>query len=127
MACAIFGGWVVLDVVVKFVVCEMLRVNNLADERNPAFSRGSGRASACHGQQWAMCYERAKELSTMNGRILSSYTITAREAHLCGERGSPAAGRKSCVCGLGMPAKRGQATASVAWWQNNWKTYLSRR
>ena len=30
-------------------------------------------------------------------RALSIYTVTAREAHLCGERGSPAAG-KGIVC-----------------------------
>ena len=29
-------------------------------------------------------------LSAVNGRMLSINTVTAREAHLCGERGSPA-------------------------------------
>ena len=33
----------------------------------------------------------------VNGRVLSTYTVTAREAHLCGERGSPAVG-KGIVC-----------------------------
>ncbi len=35
--------------------------------------------------------------SATNGRVLSTYTVTAREAHLCGERGSPMAG-KGVVC-----------------------------
>ena len=26
----------------------------------------------------------------MNGQVLSTYVVTAREAYLCGERGSPA-------------------------------------
>ena len=35
--------------------------------------------------------------SATNGRVLSTYTVTAREVHLCGERGSPAVG-KGVVC-----------------------------
>ena len=34
-----------------------------------------------------------KGLCAVNGQVLSTYTVTAREAHLCGERGSPAAGK----------------------------------
>ena len=70
------------------------------------------RQCAPHGQQWAMCYERAKGLSTVNGRILSFYTVTAREAHLCGERGSPAV---SGLSFLRMGIKPRKAEASAGW------------
>ena len=43
------------------------------------------------------------------------YTVTAREVNLCGERGNPTAGRKSCVCGLGMPRKAGANAGGILW------------
>ena len=42
-------------------------------------------------------YRTGKWRCVTDEKLLSIYTITAREAHLCGERGSPAAG-KGIVC-----------------------------
>ena len=53
--------------------------------KNNASLRIGGRASAS-----GTC---VKGRCATNGKVLSTYTVTAREAHLCGERGSPAAGK----------------------------------
>ena len=46
------------------------------------------------------------------------YTVTAREAHLCDERGSPAADKVWYACRLGMPRKAGAYAGSPA---DGWK------
>ena len=47
------------------------------------------------------------------GKILSDF-VTAREAHLCGERGSPAVSKGVVFCGLGMPRAAGASTVGGA-------------
>ena len=70
---------------------------------NEACPNGANTHKACLAAKWLkgfFCVEgRAAGGVAESAAVgaLSIYTVTAREAHLCGERGSPAAG-KGIVC-----------------------------
>ena len=51
------------------------------------------------------------------GKILSD-CVTAREAHLCGERGSPAVGKGVVCLRVGYAPRGGGKCAGRIWWMN---------
>ena len=47
--------------------------------------------------------------SATNGQVMSTYTVTAGEVHLCGERGSPVVGKgAACLRGGYAPQSGGK-------------------
>ena len=65
---------------------------------------GNERQSATNGQRGAERYEWAS--------VIYLY-VTARETHLCGERGSPAVGKVRCACGVVAPQGGGKRIKCV--------------